>query len=112
MALFDRLQRVLWGTVHKIMGDDATWQPAQGGVPLSAKILFNEPTEAEQLQVEYQPAMWSMEYHLGQFPGLYEAVRSGSSNERVTIAQRLFVVRSVELKYDGKTYLAHLENIA
>lgn len=109
--IFDRLQTGLWETVNKTFGYDATWQPSQGGALQSAKVLYKDPSQNEKLQgIEYNPYHWQIEYNLGSFDGLMEAVRAGET-ETISLLSKTFYVREVTAHWDGKTYIANLELI-
>ena len=97
------------GTVQTVMAHDATWTPSAGGPAQAARVYFNEPTEAENLrEMEYGPALPHIQYHVGSFPGLYEAQRAGAV-EVVQVVGRTFVVREVRKHFDGDTFIAKLE---
>lgn len=107
--LFDKLQDKTFDIVGKTMGQDATWVPAGGGSQKEGRVLFNDPSKKYKLMgVDYQPAGWSIEYREGVFDGLYDSVRSGGY-ERILMNDVFYNVRAVLKDFDGKTYIAELE---
>lgn len=108
---FDGLADRVFNTVERTMGYDATWTPNGSVTQQSARVLFAEPTMAEKLGEygdSYNPRTFFMEYWDGTFVGLFEAVRE-NSDEYVTINDRLFYVKHVDRKFDGRNYRARLE---
>lgn len=110
MNLFDGLQNAMFSTVTNTMGYSCTWQPQTGDLK-SAIVLYNGPTEKEKLfNAEYDPDKLRMEYQAGDLDGLFEAARSKTRLEEVTITDiGMFYVKSVKKKWDGKTFEAQLE---
>lgn len=109
MNPFDALQDTSFDIITSTMGYDATWTPLGGGAAKTARVLFKDPTEPEQLAgVEYNPLGYMMEYRRGFLQGLFEAVRSGNL-ETVTVNSVQYYVRDVKACYDGRTYRAKLE---
>lgn len=97
--------------VTTTMGYDALWIPSDGSQPAghTARVLLNNPTEGKTLAgVEYNPYGWQIEYRNSFFPGLADAVRSGSTEE-VTANSQDFIVRDVHTKFDGNTIVLMVE---
>jgi hypothetical protein len=100
--VFDTLKLSTFDIVARTMGYDCFWGQ------LSARVFLSEPTQAEALaNLNYEPRMTVMEYRAGDFPGLFDAVRSHDA-EFVTINGRTFTVRDVQAVFDGDTYRAQL----
>lgn len=109
---FTTLRNAMVRSVQTVMAHDATWTPSAGGTTLTARVYFNEPTEADRLrELEYGPVLPHIQFHVGSFPGLYEAQRSGAVEE-IRVVGRKFVVNEVRKHFDGDTYIAKLEEIA
>lgn len=107
--LFDSLQNSAYALVAKTMGYDAVWAKA-GGQTETGRVLFNDPSKKYQLAgMDFQPAGWTMEYQAGTFNGLEEAVQSGETPQFVTISGQEYFVRQVLKEFDGKSYVAVLE---
>jgi hypothetical protein len=49
-----------------------------------------------------------MEYYAGTFDGLKEAVDAGNK-EYITVRETTYFVQDITTKFDGNTYVAHLE---
>lgn len=107
---FDNMQRGTVERVNNLFGFPAVWNPSDDSDQQTAKILFEDPTRLMELGglVEYNPQNVLMEYKEGDFVGLREAANSGA-NETVIVDGVSYNVRQVDLKYDGKTYIAILE---
>ena len=109
MNLFDSIQNQMFDTIGKVYGYDAVWTPSVGGANVAGRVLLKEPTQDYDVNgVPFTPFHSIMEYRLGVFEGLFDAVRS-KRNELVTIGTSSYYVRHVEAAYDGKTYRASLE---
>jgi len=93
------------------MGYDATWIPQAGGPPITARVLYNGPTEKEKLfSTDYDPEKLMLEYQLNDLPGLFESARSKTYTEEIEITDiGTFYVKSVKKKWDGKTFEAQLQ---
>lgn len=107
---FDNMQRGAVEKVNNLFGFPAVWNPASSSPQQTATILFEDPTRLMELGglSEYNPNAVLMEYKNGDFIGLRESANSGV-NETVTVDGVPYYVRQVDLKYDGKTYIAILE---
>lgn len=107
--LFDSLQNKTFDIVGNTMGVNASWTPSEGGGELVGRVLFNDPSKKYKLMgVDYQPAGWSIEYREGVFVGLYESVRENNI-ETITLNGSNYTVRAVTKDFDGKTYIAEVE---
>ncbi|MDI3319986.1 head-tail joining protein [Pinibacter soli] len=109
MNLFDGLQRAAQNVVTNAMGYDALWTPSTGGETLTARVLFNKPTQKENVSDDdYLAIRPRMEYFSGDFPGLLDSVRD-NNNEMVIISDISYVAFRGEMKFDGKTIIIYLE---
>ena len=107
--IFDDLQDAAFDVVTNTMGYDASWTPSEGGASLTARVLFNNPTESKKLsQVEYDPFRWEMEYKKGDFDSLKDSV-DRNNTEIVTLKGKEFYVRQITAKLDGRTLVATME---
>lgn len=110
MNIFDGLEESTFNIVANTMGYQAVWSPSDGGVLLSAIVLYKNPSEtARVLEVEYNPKRAMMEYFETDLPGLFEAVADKSNDETVVINGIEYGVNQVLSKFDGKSYTAHLQ---
>lgn len=106
--LFDGLQKTAFAVVSNTIGYNGSWTPSNDNLSQTARILFKDATEtAKLLQIEYDPERAIMEYYIGSFAGLKPMV-DAKSDEFVTISNVRYFVDSVEIKEDGKTFLAHI----
>lgn len=109
MNLFDGIQDLMFDTVGRIYGIDASWTPSAGGTAQTGRVLLKEPTQEYDMNgVPYTPFHRIMEYRKGVFPGLFEAARQ-KRNESVTINGAQYYVRNVRAEYDGRTLKAEIE---
>jgi hypothetical protein len=108
---FDNMQRGAVEKVNNLFGFPAVWNPADSSPQQTATILFKDPTQLMELGGlnEYSAQNILMEYKTGDFVGLRESA-NGGGNEVVTIDGTAYDVRQVNLKYDGKTFIAILES--
>lgn len=111
---FDDIARTAFSVTLDLMGerDGAAWLMSSGG-EMPGRVLFKTPSEPVQIgqtdTFEYRPSAATAEYYEGTFPGLKEACDAGDTYERLRIRGNLYLVREVVTKYDGKTYIAHLD---
>ncbi len=101
------LQDNAYNVVATTMGYPASWLPDGADTAFTAKVLFNEPTDdkdkvSEQQYVSPNP---QMEYKQGNFPGLYEAIRSSNGGQEITINGMAYIALIANRKYDGKTII-------
>jgi hypothetical protein len=107
--LFDGIEVASYNIVLHTMGYVATWMPSDGSGLQTGLVLFNKPTQREDISdEEYAALSTKLEYLDGAFPGLYEAI-SGGSSERIDVAGLKFYGYKVDRKFDGKTIIVHLE---
>ena len=105
---FDGIQKQAFTIVSNTMGYNAVWVPSNSEVSQTARILFKDATEtAKLLQIEYDPERAIMEYYVGSFTGLKPLV-DAKSDEYLTISTIQYLVDDIEVKEDGKTFLAHI----
>lgn len=108
MSIFDALQNMAFNTVTNVMGVEAIWTPSTAGDPVSATVLFNEPTAKEDIADQsFEPQRSSIEFKQGDLPGLYELVKRNKP-EAITVGGIAYVAMRGELKYDGKTVIVYL----
>lgn len=111
--LFDDAQSAAFKIVTNTMGCDASWTPSDSSPVKTARVLYNDPTEKEQIdKADYDPYAYEMEYERGDLDGLKE-MADELDDEEVIIDTRFglktFFVRKVKGKFDGNTYIATLE---
>jgi len=113
MARFDGIQRLTITATQDLYGDTLSWIPSTGDPTLTAKVLYSEPESKQMIgdadKYEYNPYNYSFDYYTGQLTGLKESVDAGNV-ETVTINGKTLVVREVNTRFDGKTYLAHCDD--
>lgn len=108
---FDRLAEQTFTTITNLMGEDAVWQ-SSNNVEIHGRVLFKDPTEPIKIgdaeNYEYRPSSVTVEYYIGTFLGLREAVDRGST-EYIKVRDRKYLVMDISTKFDGQTYVAQLE---
>lgn len=111
-SMFENMQKTVFATAGTVFGHVLTWTPSAGDDEITAKVLFQNPTESMKLAgIDYDPTLWRMEYSYEQLPGLKAAVDARGGAETVTIEGVDYYVRVVDTKYDGKTYIAQLQPV-
>lgn len=108
---FDSMSKKVFETVEATMGYDGSWLPFGSSTTQTARVLYGEPTKEEKLGDHgdaYTPETRFFEYWEGDFVGLFESVRLGTS-EHVIINGDEYFVMDVQKKYDGKNYRARIE---
>lgn len=107
---FDGYMQKAFDVTTTVMGYDATWTPSTGGEQKTGRVHYREPNEKDMIAsgVQYMPFAFFMEYKVGVFDGLQEAVRHGNI-EIVTVNGASHYVRSVVSISDGQTFEAQLE---
>jgi hypothetical protein len=94
------------------MGENAVWHRSNKGI-VEGKVLFKNPTEplkiGETEQYEYRPSTATIEYFEGAFSGLKKAVDRGGKPQYLTVQGKKYTVVEITTKFDGKTYVAHIE---
>lgn len=114
---FDTIQKNMVTKVNSLYGYRAVWVPTDLSGQQVAQILFKDPTREKDISglVEYDPKNIYAEFKIGDFPGLRDLANAADSQEQMSIeetdATRLYYVRQVNLKYDGKTCIAVLERV-
>jgi hypothetical protein len=112
MPPFGEVAQQVFSTVAGVMGERATWKPSGGGGEISGLVLFANPTEPKPIgdteRYEYRPNSATAEYCTGTFDRLKEAVDAGEK-EYLTVGGNTYFVQEVTTKFDGNTYVAHLE---
>ncbi|MDR2805839.1 MAG: hypothetical protein LBB85_09435 [Dysgonamonadaceae bacterium] len=112
MNEFDQFAGQVFSTIMDLMGEDAVWHKSNLQ-KVKGKILFKNPTEPVQIgeteKYEYRPTEVTAEYYKGDFEGLMKAV-SEKRPQFMIIKGRKYIVTEVTTKFDGKTYIAHLES--
>lgn len=116
--LFDGVQKTAFNVVTNTMGYDGSWTPSVGGSTQTARILFKNPDEAWGIgnsdtakdEIEFYPGDVMIEYFIGSFTGLKEAVNDNKT-ETVVIEGDNYQVRSVRAKKDGKTLYGVLKKV-
>ncbi len=117
MNMFDSLKTSAFDVITKVMGYDATWTSSESDISLIAEVGYKDPSEKQELSGidTWNPDQPFMEYRIGFFTGLKQAVDEGKT-EHVLITQRnnplsivgYFAVSEVKTKYDGDTFVARL----
>jgi len=112
---FDSLSSKVFDVCTTVMGYDASWTPSTGGVALTARVLFGEPTMNDRLGEygdNYNLRTFFMEYYVGSFPSLFDNVQD-DLEEHISITiddiERTFYVVKESAKYDGRTYRVRLD---
>ena len=108
---FDNLAGQVFSTVIELMGDNAVWHRSKSKT-VEGKVLFKNPTEplkmGETEQYEYRPTQATAEYYNGDFEGLKKKV-DNKIPQYMSVRGNRYLVTEVTTKFDGKTYVAHLE---
>ena len=115
MARFDSVQHLTITATQDLYGDVLVWTLSNGG-PIAQvhtlKVLYSSPENKQVLgdsdKYEYSPYNYSFEYYEGQLKGLKESVDAGNV-ETVLIKSKTLVVREIDTRFDGKTYVAHCD---
>ncbi len=110
---FDGLAKQTFDRVNTIFGTDAVWLSGKSRRTKEAgKVLFKDPTEPVQIgsaeKYEYRPETATLEYYTGTFDGLKKAVDNGTDQYIRVNGQKYHVIQ-ITTKYDGQTFVAHLE---
>lgn len=112
MSLFDAIQQRVFATSLTVFGDTAVWVASNPPQTHTAKVLFNSPNDpitiGSQDKFSYRPFNYSIEYYVGEFPGLMESVKNNVI-EVVTVNGISLAIREVFTKFDGKTIVAYGE---
>lgn len=114
MNPFDTIQATAFDVVTSTFGYVAKWAPVSGSAEQTAKVLYKDATENHGLSdQDFDLERYKMEYKSGDFTGLKEIVDTADTIEKVLIETVKdtwleFMVRRVERKFDGKTFIAIL----
>jgi len=114
-TFFDGLEQSTFDRILGVMGEDALWLSSNGGDDIEGRILFNYPTNPMTIghsdNYEYKPVNPTAEYWKDTFIGLKESTDQ-QNYEFLQVRGRKYLVKSVETKYDGDTYVANLELVS
>lgn len=121
VAVFQAAQDILFDTVERVMGQDATWK-ASGKQDETALVLFNDPTKSRRFQMVNGSGLSHVayengdvvdpyiEYRKGQFPGLFEKVTEDLDDlQYIETGGKLYVCKHLLSMYDGQTYRIQLQ---
>lgn len=108
---FDHHQSRVFQTAGRFFGVDAAWNPSAGGDAIEGRVLFNDPTDKEDIPAlgHYERENPKMEWEKGELEGLFEAAQNLNNQEVVTINGIDYQVLQPRKKSDGKTYEANLQ---
>jgi hypothetical protein len=111
MTEFDDMARQAFSNVTALMGENAVWHSSDGN-KVPGRVLFKNPTEplpiGDSEHYEYRPNNVTIEYYADTFTGLKEAVDAGNK-EYIIARETTYFIQAITTKFDGKTYVAHLE---
>ena len=111
MTDFDKLAGQVFSTVSTLMGENAVWHKSKSK-QVEGQVLFKNPTEPIQIgkteQYEFRPTQATAEYYKGEFEGLKKQV-DAKIPQFMSVKGKKYLVTEVTSKFDGKTYVAHLE---
>jgi hypothetical protein len=106
---FEQLAGQVFSTITDLMGEDAVWHSSKGDI--KGNGLFKDPSQpvviGKNEGYEYLPAEAAFEYYAGSFSGLKESVKE-RNEEYFTVRAKKYLVAEITSKFDGKTYVAHL----
>lgn len=112
MAFFDNIADACFSVIGDIFGDIATWQPSAGGDIQTAKVLYKDATQEQDISNnDFVSERYTLEYSINDFVGLKQSVdNSGTEKVRLFKAGKTleFTVTGTGSKYDGRTLLAYL----
>ena len=113
MSHFDILAKQVFSAIANIdtMGENAIWHKSKSQL-IEDRVLFNDPTEPVQIgkteQFDYRPTQATAEYYGRSFDGLKKKV-DAKVPQYMTVKGKKYKVTEVTSKFDGKTFVAHLE---
>lgn len=112
MSIFENIKKTAFATVANTMGTVARWyiNGDLGGVPVTAKVLFNAATDKEeQGGTDYYPQDTKIEYYKSDFVGLRDAVKAGNTRQIIEVNGEYWAphhfVAPRESARDGDTYV-------
>lgn len=114
MNPFDAIQAAAFDVVTNTFGYAAKWTPSDGSAEKTAQVLYKDATEKQGLSdQDFEVERYKMEYKNGDFPELKNLVDTADTIEKVSIETQKdiwleFMVRRIERKFDGKTFIAIL----
>lgn len=109
---FDFLESNIMKVVTSTFGYEASWTPSAGGDAITGKVLLKTPSREQNIQgADYMAPFGIVEYEKGVLPGLEEAAKHTTNQEKITVNGRQFFVRLPFEKYDGDTIILHLDPI-
>jgi hypothetical protein len=109
--IFDNAKKVMYDTALSVMGRRCAWVSSLTTQSYSALVHFKYPTQKEELAgIDFMPVNPFMEYRESEFPGLKSAVDAGEMESVNIEGHGVFVVRSVERRFDGDILKAYLES--
>lgn len=110
MTKFDAFAKQAFEAISNLHGSKAVWLTSNN-LNNEGVVLFKNPTEPQVIGdsegYEYRPTTATAEYYIGTFVGLREAVDYGSQEVIEIDGVRYYVV-AVETKFDGRTFVLHL----
>lgn len=113
--LFQQMQDACFKASERLYGQSCTWEKAGGNV--TDNVLFNDPTEEEQMKlvggrglnhVGYNQAeipVPTIEYRHGVFSGLWEKVMEDIDLQYINTEGKRYVCVKARSLFDGKTYI-------
>ncbi|GHT47877.1 hypothetical protein AGMMS49965_26070 [Bacteroidia bacterium] len=111
MNEFDLLAGHVFSTVTDLMGENAVWHKSNK-IQVEGKVLFKNPTEPLEIgdteRWNYRPTTATLEYYEGTFDGLKQVVDK-KRTAFLTVRGQKYTVAEVTTKFDGKTFIAHIE---
>ena len=111
MPVFDDYAQTTFSHVLNLMGEEAVWLTSNGD-EIEGRVLFNYPTKETVIgqtdSYEYPPNNPTAEYYTDTFQGLKE-MSDRQTVERLRIRGEVYFITLVDTKFDGDTYIAHLQ---
>lgn len=107
--VFDALQSSVFDTTLAIMGYEATWTKPNGDT-VTGMMHFKDASQDQRVirGFEMTQSAYTAEWKHGDFEGLFEAVQSNLTEERITINGATFLGQFAQSLFDGKTYICRL----
>lgn len=101
----------MFDIVTRTMGCQATWMPVGETEMQTANVLYKDPTEKEDFDLDYSPLNYKIEYRFGIFDGLKASVDKGTEESINVFTKKgliTFIVKRVSTIKDGDTLIAYL----